>query len=178
MLTREKSEKRECNFTKKGSVHCKYLIGTVVRKFLVFNDFRILKFHMGNFRTAPFVRDSNYIYAYPSFVFIVPAGDVHHQIWSTSGSRGGGGYRGCHGEYGPTLNWSGGTLYGCHKRSPPAITGPGRTIRGSQKWSLRSCLTGPLRLIIKQIKINNDNKIIVKKMVMKMLKIINNEYIW
>ena len=56
----------------------------------------------------------------------------------------------------------------------PAITSPGRTIRGSQKWSLRSCLTGPLRLIIKY---NNDNKIIVKKMVMKMLKIINNEYI-
>ena len=69
--------------------------------------------------------------------------------------------RNCHGEYGPTLNWSGGTLYGsqkwsgtifgcrkwsswtnygCHKRSPPAITGPGRTIRGSQKLSLRSCL--------------------------------------
>ena len=59
----------------------------------------------------------------------------------------------CHGEYGPTLNWSGGTIYGsqkwsgtifgcrkwsprtnygCHKRSPPAITGPGRTIRGNK----------------------------------------------
>ena len=61
--------------------------------------------------------------------------------------------RNCHGEYGPTLNWSGGTIYGsqkwsgtifgcrkwsprtnygCHKRSPPAITGPGRTIRGNK----------------------------------------------
>ena len=48
----------------------------------------------------------------------------------------------CHGEYGPTLNWSGTifgcrkwsprTNYGCHKRSPPAITGPGRTIGGNK----------------------------------------------
>ena len=38
----------------------------------------------------------------------------------------------CHGEYGPTLNWSSRTNYGCHKRSPPAITGPGRTIRGNK----------------------------------------------
>ena len=40
--------------------------------------------------------------------------------------------RPCHGEYGPTLNWSRGTNYGCHKRSPPAITGPGRTIGGNK----------------------------------------------
>ena len=32
---------------------------------------------------------------------------------------------------------------------PPAIIGPEGTIRGSQKWSLKSCLTGPLRQIIK-----------------------------
>ena len=38
----------------------------------------------------------------------------------------------CHGEYGPTLNWSPRTNYGCHKLSLPAITGPRRTIRGNK----------------------------------------------
>ena len=64
----------------------------------------------------------------------------------------------CHGEYGPTLNWSGGTIYGCHKRSPPAITGPGRTIRGNIYIPARSCLILRSRNVLAIYELPSSNK--------------------
>ena len=64
----------------------------------------------------------------------------------------------CHGEYGPTLNWSPRTNYGCHKRSPPAIIGPGRTIRGNIYIPAISCIILRSRNVLAMYELPSSNE--------------------